>query len=474
MNGPRLYLIAALCLIQSTASLLAAQPATAAPLTNKDLLGSPSSSLIDLPDIFLPPFADPLILDVRNNDAYSSATEAALVDQILSDFEDFDGPGRVPGSTAPKPVGPPFPINPALQLEVVTAEDPYAFERIAQDCAPSRDCELPLDYNVTSSQVRLIWSFRDAAVKKRFDDYVDLAGSRSLRVELNGDTLVRRPNFGLPIRGWEYSATIATGSNCKPATVSECLVISVNRQGWFDGPAPWTPWLVVVKGFDSLFTLTPRDTAGHVVTPKDQVKDFFAATIAQSTMSQRCTMCHELDDEQKLIDRHTSGAVSPGDVFLADSIVNEDEVINACVNCHESGLPADFAERRWATPTPQQDINWAQIINDETDTWPIEICNRVVGNLDTFSHRFEHFHEDARLFWAVADGVTPFGEQLTTAQPKDYDLFLDRFDEWNLSGAPCPSPVPEPGFALSLLVGGIFAASRAHRRGRGRGRGVTV
>lgn len=469
MNRPKLHLTIALCLIHGAAFLAIAQPAAAAELGAQNPLGSSSNLFPDIPDIFFPPFPNALELDVQNNDAYSQATKSILADQIQSDFEEFDGLGKVPGSTAPspKPTGlPPF-GTPPLELRVVTVEDPYEFTRVAESCVPLRECELPLDYNVSSSEVRLIWAFRDGTVRNRFIQHVGLSQDRKLVVELNGDPLIRRPAFGFPNRLTEYSASVETGSNCRPALLSSCLVIEVNRRGWFDGPAPWTPWLVTVKGiyspFGQLFP-TVEYVAGRVVTPKDQVKDFFTATVAKSTMSQRCTTCHQLDDESKLIAQHSSGGVGVGSVSPAASIVNDNEVINVCSNCHESGLPLDFAERRWATPTPPQDINWAEIINAETDAWPMEICDRIVGNLETFSERREHFHEDARLFWAVADGVTPFGDQLATAHPKDYDEFLDHFDAWNISGAPCPEPVPEPGFTVSLLIGGLLVASQATRR----------
>jgi hypothetical protein len=38
----------------------------------------------------------------------------------------------------------------------------------------------------------------------------------------------------------------------------------------------------------------------------------------------------------------------------------------------------------------------------------------------------------------VADGSPPWGDDLETAPPHDYNEFLRRFDLWNNFGAPCP------------------------------------
>ena len=77
------------------------------------------------------------------------------------------------------------------------------------------------------------------------------------------------------------------------------------------------------------------------------------------------------------------------------------------------------------------------IIAADTTNWPRNICNRMVASMPNPETREKHFHEDARLFWAVESGRVP-GGQKPTAQPQDYDTLIDRFDEWNEAGAPCP------------------------------------
>ena len=243
----------------------------------------------------------------------------------------------------------------------------------------------------------------------------------------------------------------------------------INRRAWFGGPAPWPRWEITVEGFEKngLKLKTVEYSAQHVVTPQTQVKDFFSATVAKSVMSQRCTTCHSIDTPELIEEHHATngvGGVPASSVTRDDSIVTAGEEINTCSNCHEAGLPADFHERRWATPTPEQDIHWGSIINADPSVWPLEICDRMVSNLGTAAKREEHFHEDARLFWAVGDGVTPFGDQLPTSHPKDYDLFLDHFDVWNDAGAPCP--LPEPGTFAGLLSAGGWLVMLNRRRRR--------
>jgi hypothetical protein len=61
------------------------------------------------------------------------------------------------------------------------------------------------------------------------------------------------------------------------------------------------------------------------------------------------------------------------------------------------------------------------------------------SNMPTHELRHEHFHEDARLNWAVASGQLPLGAgYVLPAFPLIYDLFLETFDRWNDSGANCP------------------------------------
>ena len=75
----------------------------------------------------------------------------------------------------------------------------------------------------------------------------------------------------------------------------------------------------------------------------------------------------------------------------------------------------------------------------DPQNWARNISNRMVQNLPTPTLRAKHFHEDARLAWAVGTGKMPSPVfSVPTAPPHDYAVFVDRFDEWNEAGAPCP------------------------------------
>jgi CSLREA domain-containing protein len=93
------------------------------------------------------------------------------------------------------------------------------------------------------------------------------------------------------------------------------------------------------------------------------------------------------------------------------------------------------AEIRFALPvSPYRidvDVNWA-LKN------AAQICARVKTNLPTPGLRFMHLNGDARLFWATAEGWDPWGNELGTAPPHNWDEFLRRVNLWNNFGAPCP------------------------------------
>lgn len=401
-------------------------------------------------DIMIRARKSALQIDVEQNPVYTDAAIAALVDQIQTGFSEFDQTGRKVTKKSPYDFGLPGAIAPTksqpVQLERISLEDPYLRKEVAQVCAATGSCEMPLDYNISIPSVKLVWSFRNASERNRFLGYINESSSRRLDLSINGEVLRRRAVNGIATRNFDYQASYETGGACGQSMSLGCLVVVVQRGAWFDGPAPWTDWNVRIEGSRKVSNILGQSltyverTAQRTVRAKSQVKDFFTATIGKSTMSERCTTCHRIDTPQKIVDQHTPGYTSVEQIGTDPSIVNADEEVNYCSNCHESGLPQDFHETRWATPTPMQDINWGEIINDNPSEWPLEICDRVVGNLESAEARREHFHEDARLFWAVADGeVQGFDVALPTAHPNDYDRFLDHFDAWNAAGAPCPN-----------------------------------
>ncbi len=188
----------------------------------------------------------------------------------------------------------------------------------------------------------------------------------------------------------------------------------------------------------------PNFTLNTYIQPPDKISSYWLKTIGESVSSARCMSCHAMDSLAKIQDHHQG---IQGEVVMVPSALNPNQQIHSCQNCHACGpencqlAAGDFAEGRWGTPTQVQNINWAALINDNPQNWPAVVCQRMKSNLTTAAKREEHFHEDYRLFWAVADGyvIGPGGGQLDTAPPHSYSSFLNRFDIWNKHGAPCPT-----------------------------------
>lgn len=108
-----------------------------------------------------------------------------------------------------------------------------------------------------------------------------------------------------------------------------------------------------------------------------------------------------------------------------------------CEHCHY-GIPKShngdpFHETDWKAPSFDLDINWY------TKT-PEDICNRVRTNLPTPELRHAHFHEDARLHWAIEEPRVMGTILEPAAEPQDWEEFLRRVDRWNEPGleARCP------------------------------------
>ena len=141
----------------------------------------------------------------------------------------------------------------AASIVSVGLEDPYDLQDVMEICGTSGACELPLDYNVSTPEVRLVWTFRDSKVEDQFLDYINATNGRGLDVKLNGRVLSRNAITGplIPFpRMSDYSASYGLGRNCPPFTLKGCLVVVISRRAWFAGPAPWPRWEVRVEDYD--------------------------------------------------------------------------------------------------------------------------------------------------------------------------------------------------------------------------------
>lgn len=441
------------------------------------LTGDASIEAGVLDDDALFDLTDALALDVMTNPAYPDSTKAILLEQIADDFRRYDEVGRrvakrvrAPGGLRRTSAGKMqigvardhdlgFLAPQDLALRAISLLDPYTRDLGEQLCgAVGTPCPLPLEWNVSVPLVELTWHFTDEAARIAYRDAALGVADTGLRVLKNGVLQNRgeRESSGWGVSGDYYA--YYEGEDCGPSLAAPCLRVVFARGAWFDTAPPWADWSISVEAWsvEPLDQLTiefdrfgnpivitegwqQQQAATATVTAPATVKDFFTATIGASVMSARCTTCHALDTRQKIADQH-GGLVTPSDVFLDDSIVTAGALINTCESCHVVGATHlhTFDEERWATPTPAQDIDWGSIIASAGADWAREVCQRIVGHLTTPQARAHHFHEDARLHWAVADGRTPFGEQKTRAQPQDYYLFLKHFDAWNDAGARCP------------------------------------
>lgn len=396
-----------------------------------------------------------VLANVQSNVDLASRTKTVLGDQVLSSFQDFASTSDTSYLQPDEQVM--VPINQAqFHLRMVLIKEHYSGGMIVSNCAPNTPCEFPAIYDTQSEWVYLIWEFWSAADRANVQTYVDGDEGREFVMIVDGQKLTRAADLQSP---GDFRVYFPTSGNQ--------MVTPVRKDAWYPSTMPWSSWHVAIQlwgdpdegevpiwdfdpwgnpiflGLGPLPNKKTGERAGIVV-PKPAVQSFFSATIGATVVSERCTTCHEMDTETKIEDRH-NGIIDGWLITQEPSLLVAGQTVNHCSNCHEDHLPylglsSSFPESIWATPTPSMDIDWAQIMNDHPYTWPSEICNRMVSNMPTPAIRAQHFHEDARLFWAVAKGELPgpIGGDLPRATPFVYSKFIDRFDAWNASGAVCP------------------------------------
>jgi hypothetical protein len=361
--------------------------------------------------------------DLRENPDLSIEAKAAIRRQIQDDFSEFrltyerDEPIIEPpcGRVDPQPI----------VLIRVTAQ---GLHKVAvTDCPGGNICTFPNEYDVGGFGPSLIYRLITFS-RETVQQYVRGEDGKSMHVFVNGVEI----ELG--------TLAFVNFFPCTPGIEDlECMGVTINEAAWYPPAAPWPTWRVRVELRDD----DPRSEEFeclHHIQPVEQLKSFWLYTIGESVSSARCTTCHGMDTEQLIELRH--GALYsyvevqpiPSALHPATQSINGGN----CGNCHF--LPAgQFHENRWATPTPGQNIDWGEIIIANFVNWPYAVCERMVTNLPTPELRAQHFHEDARLFWAVGSGELPLGRgTLPTAPPHDFFTFTTQFDRWNKYGAPCP------------------------------------
>lgn len=403
-----------------------------------------------------------LLFDIASNPAFTERTKEILEQQVRSGFEDFASSSVFddPGDTALSPTEFPGVNQGQFSLESVGLFEPFSGQFVEYDCSAS-PCVLPEVWDIEVESVYLTWKVVSSAALANLEEYIDGPGQdgKSMTVFLNGVEQTQAPDF-LSFGDFYVDST---PSGCGTDHLSPCMTTVFQRHAWYPGPPPWPAWNVSIElwGTETLATpILDLDKWGNLITiwdvqvlegvrdatvePPPYLQSFWTDTIGASILSPRCITCHTMDTTQKIYDQH-DGIIDGTPVVLEPSILVPGKSVLHCDNCHENNLPylgpgSPFPENKWATPTPELDIDWAQIINDNPTTWPYEICGRMIANMPTHDIRHQHFHEDARLFWAVAKGEIPPPKPgtLPTASPHDHDEFLRRFDVWNDHGAHCP------------------------------------
>lgn len=359
--------------------------------------------------------------DVRQNLELTRAAKELILDQTRRDFEAYrftyerDRPVIQPpcGDVEPQP----------LRLLRVWAQGLRAAETTT--CSGGNLCAFPNEFDVAGFGPVLTYRL-ETMNGATAQQYLDGVGGKRIRVLLNGFELARDTS---------YSAWVAPcGSS------GDCLQVSVPESAWYPEAPPWPTWRVEVLLEDD--QLRVDDIAcTHLIQPAEKLKSFWLYTIGETVSSSRCTSCHGMNTRQQIL-LHHQGYFSESDIEVIPSALHPTTQSiyggAVCANCHFHFPANTFDEERWATPTPEQNIDWGELIVANFVNWPYALCNRMVTNLDTPALRAKHFKEDARLFWAVGSGLLPFGGPLPTAPPHDYLTFVWDFDRWNDHGAPCP------------------------------------
>jgi hypothetical protein len=400
-----------------------------------------------------------LLSDIDSNPAFSERTKEILGEQVRSGFEGFAQAS--PGDTSLSPNEFEGVSEGQFSLESVFLVEPFSGQVVTADCSAS-PCAIPEVWDIEVDRVYLSWKVISSAALAKLEEYINGPGAdgRSMKVSLNGVELTQAANLTSPGDFRVYTSQTGCGTD----HLSPCMVTVFRRHAWYPAPPPWPAWNVSIELWGTEVLAVPIvdvDEWGNPITissvqvlegvrngtvePRPYLQSFWTDTIGASTLSQRCTTCHDMDTTQKIYARH-NGTIDGTPVVQEPSILVPGKSVLHCYNCHEVSLPylgpgSSFPENKWATPTPELDINWAQIINDHPNTWPSEICGRMISNMPTAALRQQHFHGDARLFWAVATGDLPvpkLGQSLPTASPHDHTEFLRRFDIWNERGAHCP------------------------------------
>jgi len=316
-------------------------------------------------------------------------------------------------------------------------------------------CVWPVPWDLTPYSVTLLW--QSAFLTEEEIEAIVLEDGYRMRLSLNGAPLENGPPFDASSPDPLQDYTTATLPTLPCPTGRRCIATQVLvRDRLADVPQPWSFRLVVEKIVDLEIPIIDFDEFGNPIfidkgaepfvdvnvrihPNPDGDRSWFEAAIAPTFESDRCVDCHSFGTPAALGAHH---GIDDGELWesytaleLEPSAYVPGAHVMTCYNCHNVPLTDDhgnpFLEVEWKAPYVDLDVDWSA-------KTPSQICQRVVENLPNREIRHEHFHEDARLFWAVQAPWVMGTLIAPPADPQDWDEFLARIDVWNEMGSPCP------------------------------------
>lgn len=257
-----------------------------------------------------------------------------------------------------------------------------------------------------------------------------------LELRLNGILLQQSPNA---LSGDFY---VGAGQNSGPPANcpqgKTCLGTSIIRTAWKKATPPWTVELTFWKKvkiseaggktppekFKSVAIIYPNRTTSL---------SYFTEKIYPIFKHDRCTTCHSLGSKEALVQRH-NGLLSSGSIAETSTALGLN--LSCGGGCHQAIADAvpgtTFQETEWKAPHFSLGIDW----RNKTTHY---ICQKVTSHLPTEMALEHHFHQDARIAWAVHSRVLPLNKgTLPVVPPGNFHQFLKIIDPWIDGGFPCP------------------------------------